>query len=167
MKWINHKVITLSFVFLITEDIVAAIAATLGSTFPDYIEGYHKGQIPKYHRTLSHWFIFYTLIIILFFSLSKGNISFKELTLFKEFNLFKLNLSLITPYIYPLAFWYFFGAFLHVIQDSITGKVPLLNPFSKDFSLKIFDTGSVYEYLLSLLLLIIFIYKFLWPLIKL
>ncbi|MFN3995770.1 MAG: metal-dependent hydrolase [bacterium] len=145
MKWISHKIITLSFVFLATNDPVASFISALGSTFPDYIEGYHKGRIPKYHRTISHWFVWYIILTAFFFLLAKGNVSLKE------FN-FIFNM-------YSIAFWYFFGAFLHVIQDSITGKIPLFNPFVKDFSLKLFDTGSFYEYLLSLLMLFLFLYK--------
>lgn len=157
MKWINHKLITFSLVFLITDNIVSSSIAALGSVFPDKLEmnpfetlNKNKDkktiQLAKDHRKTSHWFVLYLVpaLILLLYLKSYVFLSTKEFILLAK-NIYQ-NSVLFASYVF---FFFFVGCLLHIFEDALTGKVPLLNPKKKNFTLKITYTGSLSEYLLA------------------
>ena len=71
MKWVNHKLLTGSIVYFLTNDPVAALFATAGSILPDAVEGFpnesNYTQWRKNHRQLSHWFPPYLTVFLLLY----------------------------------------------------------------------------------------------------
>jgi len=154
MKWINHKAITFSVVYLLTGNFLSSCVAAAGSIIPDLLEGWKSKDkntpLPKWHRTVTHWTLPYFLILLFSY------LSFREVNGINVTNLAfyvgeMLSGTTRAPLYFAL-FWLSFGSLMHVIEDSLTGKVPLINPFKKSFTLKVMKTGSPAEYLLSLLL---------------
>jgi len=162
MKWINHKIITFSTVYLLTGNFLSSCIAAAGSVVPDLLEGRfdfsakvnlgnknRKNSLPKWHRTVTHWFPVYLFIML--FSL----LHFRGVDTVSVANLSVYLVDLLSgtsdKLFYFILFWLSFGSFMHIIQDSLTGRVPLFNPFRKSFTMKIMRTGSVVEYLLSLI----------------
>jgi len=162
MKWINHKIITFTTVYLFTSNFLSSCIAAAGSIIPDLLEGRfdfskkviqvnrnRKNSPPKWHRTITHWFPVYLFVML--FSL----LHLREANTVRVANLpvhlENLLLGTSDTLFYFALFWLSFGSFMHIIQDSLTGRVPLFNPFRKSFTMKIMRTGSVAEYLLSLI----------------
>jgi len=67
--------------------------------------------------------------------------------------------SLLFPFLialfgifHPIFYFIAFGAFMHIIEDFLTNSgVPLFYPFIKErFGLRLFNTGSIFEYLFVL-----------------
>jgi len=60
MKWINHKAITFSTIYLLTSNLYASIVSALGSILPDLVEGFNfqTTSWKKSHRRISHWGFF-------------------------------------------------------------------------------------------------------------
>lgn len=127
---------TFAMVFLLTRNIVAAVISTLSSTLPDVIEGrgfledkdstqYRRWS--KRHRTWTHWFVPYAAILLACLVVGadmRGN--------HVQIVAFMVSFLMV-------------GALLHILQDAICGKVPLVNPFKKDFGIKLFRVGSIAE----------------------
>jgi len=65
---------------------------------------------------------------------------------------------LIGGFFNPIFYFMAFGAFMHILEDFITNSgVPLFYPFVKRrFGIRLFDTGSIFEYLFLLLSIIAF-----------
>lgn len=152
MTWKSHKLITLVVVYTITGNFIVSLIAAAGSILPDLLEGKSNWKNPKVHRTYTHWFIPYLILIILFSSMTdfsllnakEGNLIgflFSNFLSQKE-NTFGNFINLISFVGQCLCF----GCLLHIVQDALTGKVPFLNPKKKTFGLKLFKTGSPVEY---------------------
>lgn len=143
MKWINHIVVTGTLVYLATLDPLSAVSSMAGSVLPDKIEGRPPKEKKAYwqwrkkHRTITHWPVIYLfpMAIIL-------------LILHKQY--------LPTEYTFPLHLGVFvlLGAFLHILEDAVCGKVPLLSR-KKKIGLHLFRVTSVGEYIFVVGLLIV------------
>lgn len=125
MKWINHKILTFSIIWSITDSITASIISAFGSVFPDAIEFfvYYIFPLKRTHRTWSHWFIIYLIPLILICFISNKIFAF-----FIKF--------------------FLIGALFHIAEDSITGKVPGVI-LKKKIGFRFFKTGSFEEYLFT------------------
>lgn len=141
MKWINHKLITGSIVFIASNDVLLTVSSMVGSIIPDALEfpPWHykdKWSYLKQHRKITHWFIPYMifLIYILYMRYING-INFLN----------TIGLGIVL------------GAIFHIIEDGICGTVPSLNP-KKRIGVLLFNTGSIIEYFVSLILFYIAIY---------
>lgn len=149
MTWISHKALTFSFIFALTNNLPFAIVCMIGAVLPDLLEG--KGYMSqkysvqkrweKFHRTYTHWFVPYLIIFFIIWANFAGNP-------------FKFNpLIQINSYISQIILWVLFslsvGAIFHIIQDAISGKVPLFSPTKKNFGLYLLPTRSFKEYLFT------------------
>lgn len=129
MKWINHQIVTGFIVCTATDDALFTACAIVGAVLPDRVEGspprdnaaYWKWR--KRHRTWSHWPPIY-IALIAAAQLAKEN--FPDPTLAFVMNL--LTFALV-------------GALLHIAEDGLCGKVPILRPHKKH-GLKLFKVGS-------------------------
>ena len=132
MKWVNHEIVTGSIMFAISNDLLSAALAMAGSVFPDWIEGrptlFNYSSWRKNHRGVSHFFLLYFLAFLL-------------LAFIKT-----ISYSILLQYV----IYFVFGAILHVLEDALCGKVPLLK-LNKKTGLKLFTVGSVREYFISLI----------------
>lgn len=133
MTWKSHRAVTFVTVLVLTNSIFASICASIGSTFPDQVEG-ANWQIG--HRTFSHWFIMY--LPFLYWTYSKDifhmdfvfqNITGKELLMM-------------------MGFWYLIGCIFHILEDAVCGRVPFLWPTKRMRILpRLFYVGTTGEYI--------------------
>lgn len=141
MKWQSHRLIGISAAIFFDGGIIAAALSYVGSTLPDVVEGrspgegawFYKKKMKAWratHRGTSHWAIWYVL------------------------------LAMVGSHYHPVLAWLGFGALTHLAADSLTPMGIPLYPFSKRtmLSLNLFSTGSVKEYLFSILLLAAIVY---------
>lgn len=149
MTWVSHQSLTFSLILALTNNLLFAMVSAVGSILPDWMEGKgHKSQDPymqerwrQNHRKLSHWFIPYVIFAffsLAFFDTSSGKLyatqglpTFFEMPQSFAFGWIGLALSV--------------GAILHIVQDAISGKVPLLNPKKKSFGVRLIPTRSFKE----------------------
>jgi len=143
MKWFSHKIITGITVYCISGDPFGAAISALGSIVPDKIEGQdYKNFNRQTHRKISHWFILYAVPMLGFFlyiCCKKGKIPYLP-------NLYPSFLSNQALLISTVFFYFLLGCIFHLIEDSITGKIPLLNPHKKEFGIRLIKVGSLLEY---------------------
>lgn len=163
MKWVSHKMATGAFLYTVTGNLLISALGVLGSTFPDFIEGRPPQQgTPAYnswrkkHRGLSHWLIPYLTITIL------------GLKYLNSFHITTISANKIIPLIqnwqynidiiivHFLTYWCT-GCVLHILQDSICGRVPLITPYQK-IGVRLFKVGSIWEYLLVFPTSVLFIF---------
>lgn len=160
MRWVNHKIITGSVTYMLTDNIVVSAIATAGSVFPDLVEGnfgqpgskqYYEWR--RRHRQKSHWFVPYLIIAVILLFLGKGAILDSLLKILQA--IFETNSILhIMPYILTAIGFFFVGCLFHILEDSISGSgVPALNP-KKRIGLRITSTGSLTEYAISFSILL-------------
>lgn len=154
MRWINHKITTFSLVYLFTKNPVVSILAMFGSIIPDSLEGrsFESIQWKRNHRKITHWAIAYLIISLIFVFLSYMRYKtfiFSINPLLALYMLKQAPTELVYFSIIYIGFFFSLGALLHIAEDSISGKVPLLNPWKRVFGTKLIVTGSVWEYLIS------------------
>ena len=141
MKWINHQIVTGFIVSTATDDALITASSIVGAVLPDRVEGSPPKENKAYwkwrksHRTWSHYPpIYFALIIAAQFAK----------------NLVPSPYSLIPTLItYALI-----GALLHIAEDGICGKVPILFP-NKKYGIKLFKVGSRSEYFFAVLIILI------------
>ena len=146
MIWRNHRLFTASAVFCLTGDPIGAVVASSASTFPDVIEGvdYSRQTYYKDHRKTSHWFVPYAVAMMAAWAFSGAQMPMTILS-----NLRKGYIPFAGPGLVmaaaSLAFCAALGAFLHIAEDAICGRVPLWNPKKKTFGIKLFTVRSPME----------------------
>lgn len=147
MKWVNHKIVTTSIVYGVTGNFFYSFYAFLGATLPDRLEGKPpKENTKKYwqwrknHRGITHWPLPYLIIIAVMLFLHKENI-----------------LNGILWEISKVLIFFLVGSLLHILEDFLCGKVPLIHK-NKKIGLKLFKVGSVIEYFLSFLIVLAVLY---------
>ncbi len=138
MKWVNHEIITGSLVYAFSGGNLACTGAALGGALiPDIIEGRPPAgdehpekarKWRKHHRALSHWFVPYSLAVIV--------------TVIASF-LAPEKIYLLGP-----AGWFLAGCIFHIGEDALCGYVPSLNPAQR-IGTRLFHMGSPKEYLIS------------------
>ena len=135
MKWVSHQVVTGVVVFAATDDMLLTAVAMAGAIFPDKVEG--SPRMGNYwswrsrHRGWSHWPLLY-LGLIGFFERFAGGAPPAALVDAARFGTF-----------------FCIGALLHIAEDALCGKVPLLTPARK-VGLRLFTVGSVTEYIVAI-----------------
>ena len=147
MKWINHQIVTGFVVYAATDNALFVASSIVGAVIPDRVEGDPPKDNAAYwawrrrHRTWSHYPILYLALIGL-------------LLLAKEYcQSIGLNFVTTTPFIDVIIFA-LIGALLHIVEDSICGKVPVFTPHSKH-GIKLFEVGSWKEYFFSAIIILI------------
>ena len=132
MTWKSHRAVTFVTVFVLTNSIFASVCASLGSTFPDRVEGpnWESG-----HRTYSHWFVLY--LPLLFWAYSDYMLQLDEM-----FGTITGKEFLIGAF-----FWYGIGCICHILEDAICGRVPFYLPTKKvRLFPRLFYVGTSGEY---------------------
>lgn len=142
MKWINHKLLTFSLVFLATDNPLYAFCSIPGSVFPDWVEGKPPSMGGSYgwqkrHRGFSHWFVPYLLLFYLVYYLKKNGFHFWGF-----------------PLLYDMVFFFFVGIFAHIFEDFFCGRIPVFSPSSR-FGIRFFRVGSFLEYFFVFFVLLI------------
>ena len=133
MKWQNHQIATGFIVYAATNDALFVAASIFGSVLPDRVEGQPPKDSTAYwkwrknHRTWSHYPPLYFLLLA-FAQVAK--IYFQ---------------NPIAEIICNLVSYTLIGALLHIAEDGICGKVPILST-KKKHGLKLFKVGSFGEY---------------------
>ncbi len=146
MKWSNHKLVTTVVVLAGTGNFLYAAYSFLGSVLPDRLEGKPPKESKAYwkwrskHRQTTHWTVPYLLIIATLMYLHK--------------------IEIINDWSWELAKFIIFvcvGALLHILEDALCGKVPLIWRKHK-IGLKLFKVGSSWEYFISYTICVIALY---------
>jgi len=131
-----------------TGNFLGSFLTALGSIFPDLVEGKGFTQLPyspsyqkwkKKHRGLSHLFTMYFVMFIVALFISKYT---------------KETLSVIALF----TTFFFAGCCLHILQDSICGKVPFLTT-GKKYGIRLFRVGSIAEHVVVLAISAILLYQ--------
>lgn len=158
LKWINHKILTTTAIYVGTGSVVAGICGYIGSTLPDRLEGRPPKDSAEYwkwrqrHRRFTHWTVPYLFVMLCC------------LWIRKEIPLDTHLLELCN-----VIFYISMGALLHIIEDGICGKVPLIN-YNQRIGLRLFRVGSWKEYALVYTLIVgMLLYRFqdyLWNIIN-
>ena len=144
MKWLNHQVVTGVIMYAATEDLLLTACGMAGAILPDRVEGNPRRGLMSLgwrsrHRGWSHWPLLYVAVIGLLLKW-QGVPSLLELPvggLLSEASPMRIGIALCI------------GALLHIAEDAVCGKVPLLSPSHK-WGLRLFTVGSVTEYVFSL-----------------
>lgn len=149
MKWVNHMMVTGAIVYAATADPLLAVYSIAGSVLPDRLEGKPPKSKKDYwqwrqkHRTWTHWTVPYLTIIAALLLLHR--------------------LAIISSAFWPvatIALFFTVGALLHIIEDSLCGKVPLIS-YNKKIGIKLFTVNSLGEYFFAVsLTLFLLFYQF-------
>ncbi|MGL6015248.1 MAG: metal-dependent hydrolase [Selenomonadaceae bacterium] len=137
MKWISHEILTGAAVYAFSGDILYAMFSMAGSVLPDKMEGSPQAQRSYWswrsrHRGTSHWPAPYLFVIALLLFVHKLQLVPMEMWGFLLLGIFLM-----------------IGALLHILEDAVCGKVPLIRRRQK-IGIKLFTVGSVTEYLFVL-----------------
>lgn len=137
MKWVNHQLVTTVLVYAGTDSILYAAYSFFGSVLPDRLEGKPPKESKAYwrwrskHRQTTHWTVPYLAIIAALLYLHK-----EGLLVDWYWEIAKIPLFVAV------------GSLLHIFEDCICGKVPLISRKRK-LGIKLFRVGSGREYLVS------------------
>ena len=145
MKWVNHRIITTSIAFLLTQNIPFVLGAYAGSTLPDRLESHKERSSLTYynHRQVTHWFIPY---IIAFTILAILELVINPLS--------EISLLLLKAILGGI-----FGCVAHIAEDALTGTVPGVTLHSR-IGKTLFKTGDNKEYAISAICILITIIAF-------
>ena len=137
MKWVSHISLTATIAYAVTADPMLTAAAAVGAILPDKIEGSPQSvgwrTWRSRHRGWSHWPMLYIALI--------GGLMQARQYFFYDAAFFAV-----------LA-WIFGGALLHIAEDAVCGKVPLLYPTQR-VGIRLFTVGSLREYLFVLVCIV-------------
>ena len=138
MKWTSHISLTATIAYAVTADPMLTAAAAIGAVLPDKIEGTPQSigwsTWRSRHRGWSHWPMLYVALI--------GGLIQAQQYFFYDAAFFAI-----------LA-WIFGGALLHIAEDAVCGKVPLLYPTQK-VGIRLFTVGSLREYFFVLVCIVV------------
>ena len=138
MKWVSHVSLTGTIAYAVTADPLLTAAAAVGAVLPDKIEGTPQRvgwrTWRSRHRGWSHWPMLYIALI--------GGLMQAQQYFFYDAAFF----AVLT--------WIFGGALLHIAEDAVCGKVPLLYPTQK-VGIRFFTVGSFREYLFVIFCIIV------------
>ena len=136
MKWVTHEVVTGVLVYTATEDLTLTACAMAGAVIPDRLDGDPRKARDYWlwrsgHRGWSHWPAPYLFVIAAVLSAGQG------MDLGGDDRWFMLPVAVMV------------GALLHILEDAVCGKVPLVFPGEK-IGIKLFPVGSFREYFFGL-----------------
>ena len=140
MKWTTHQAMSLMAAFAAGFPLVGMAAAWAGSVFPDVLDQraarrafFRQKKFNQVHRRSSHWFGWW--LVIWAWSMT----------------------GQLGPLPDAIVGGFGFGALTHVLLDMCTTHgVPLLPFAGKRFSLKLCSTGSLGEYALLVMCVLLF-----------
>ncbi len=144
MKWINHQVVTGVIMYAVTENLLIAVCGMAGAILPDRVEGNPRRGILSWgwrsrHRGWSHWPLLYIALMGVLLKWQGipplAALSFSEFAAAEHPVAIGLSLCI--------------GALLHILEDAVCGKVPVLTPNHK-YGIRLFAVGSMGEYIFAL-----------------
>ena len=173
MTWKTHKLMTATAVLAATGNPLWTFLATMGSVIPDGLEFLFYGHnVPHWkHRRITHWPVPYFALALVFYLISAHlplyhTLSFTLSSFSSELHNFIVtlkNANLSLGHTIPImGFWLSLGALLHILEDALSGKVPLWNPKRKTFGVLLVQTRSFLESLLFVFLLLAFALVSVW-----
>ena len=141
MKWVNHEIVTGVIAYTASADPLLAVCSMIGAIIPDRVEGNPRSSHLFWswrsrHRGWSHWPLGYLLIALLVARMTPNLLHPADIGM---------------PHI---VFWLCVGALLHIAEDAVCGKVPLLTPWGKH-GIRLFTVGSVTEYLSAISIVLV------------
>ncbi len=146
MKWINHQIVTGFIVFAATDNALFVASSIVGAVIPDKVEGSPPKDSKAYwkwrsnHRTWSHYPVIYLALIgLLMFA--RDSVKDPMVALIAEMGIYVL-----------------IGALLHIAEDGICGRVPILTPKSKH-GIRLFKVGSAGEYIVAAMIIAVCIFS--------
>ncbi|WP_196594547.1 metal-dependent hydrolase [Pectinatus sottacetonis] len=151
MTWKSHKVLTTAAVFALTNNILFALIAGLGSIFPDKIEYiiFSRDEWQARHRTISHWFVIYAAIdFLLYMTLTVYGFFIKNMADLKNMAEITSLEKFVVIVLANFIFWYVIGCIFHILEDALCGKIPVLLPNKQIEFMHLFYVGSRKEYLI-------------------
>lgn len=141
MIWSSHRIVTGASVFALSQNLIGSFAAVSGSTFPDALDM----TFPLKHRGISHWFVIYLVPLILdYYFLMDRYLLLRFPDFIDLFSVFPLTFA-IRYLIGNYLFWFFVGCLFHILEDSLTGYIPIRSPSDKVSIYHPFYTGSSKE----------------------
>lgn len=152
MTWKSHKIVTATSVFALTNNILFALIAAMGSIFPDRIEYlvYSERELQRKHRTVSHWFIPYLMVVISdYIFLIKNQLFIANLNDFRYMWTQNELSHFIIVIVMNILLWYCIGCLFHILEDTLCGSIPFLSPTHKIKLIRLFYVGSKKEYFYS------------------
>jgi inner membrane protein len=159
MTWKSHKLLTLVLVWAFFNNVFYSFIAGIGAIIPDFLEG--KGYLYDYerwmqrHRTYSHWFIPYAVVFLISF-LGMGGEVFKLMK--SDLFFFPSQEKLILFFIFSALS---LGCLFHILEDAVSGRVPLWHPTKRTFGVSLIRTRSFLENIfVFVVVLLIIVYKF-------
>lgn len=131
MRWVNHKLVTLSVVYGLTGGVIASFSAMSGAHLPDMLE--MKGLVK--HRTYTHWIYPWGVMILVLLGL---------LLWFKSWLIY-------------IMFYVAIGGMLHLVEDFMSKSgLPFGHPEGKTFGLGLYITKGEGEEMTALGLAVLF-----------
>ena len=150
MMGFNHRLVTGSFVFAFTGSFFATAIACSGATFPDRIERIIPISHNKIHRTISHWFPIYLIpILLIYYFLTTSGVFLLNNNQWFSLMSNGINNMVIKTIGANFTFWCLVGCLAHIIEDSICGKIPIINPTKPKVHFRLFYTNAPFEYIFS------------------
>ncbi len=162
MTNLSHFLVAGLVSFKLTYNTPFAVTVAIGGVLPDYLEfavlprrkpGLLNDPLRDYvfrkiHRKLTHWFLPYIVLAILCVAMTPEIFNYLKLDSPKDYRTaFTFMLSGCKPAGSFIGLGISLGAFLHILLDSLSGKVPGLSPFSRKLGVNWIKTGSIQEFL--------------------
>ena len=158
MLWKSHQVVTAVTVYAATRNVPATVITTAASVFPDWIEFYVPfTRWESIHRTYSHFWMFYFFSLVFLYHVMNAS-GIPIFTSVGEYisalKIFKSEVGGDAPFymvasFFPLfcniGFWFLIGCLMHIAEDAICGRIPILRPTQRAHIVRIFYTGGISE----------------------
>lgn len=150
MMGVNHRLVTGSFVFAFSGSIVATAIACSCASFPDRIEEVLPVSRNEVHRKHSHWFPVYFLpFLLIHWYLTRYNVFLSTDYEWLMLIGMKINATFLMVFFANIGHWFLIACLAHIVEDSICGKIPVLDPNKPKVYFRLFYTGSSFEYIFS------------------
>ncbi len=132
MKWKSHQAITAVAVMAVTENPILAVVAMQGAVLPDTAEFCLPRKLVP-HRTWTHWWPVYMLPLFgAYYTLYQQGIpsmvSLEEIGVLWHV----LGMTTLVPWGALAVFWLCIGALAHLIEDVVTGYIPVWTPYDRN-----------------------------------
>lgn len=159
LKWITHKTFAVAGTLALGLPLSTVIGSFFGSTLPDQIDflrsnaGRNRKKWYQVHRGISHFWLLYTLIFIPLLHYTNTYLSLIEIELPKIDIPYYQEISThlkSNNFLYDFLLGIFLGALSHLATDMLnpTGiPIQISKNWKKKYSLNLFKTGSLWEYL--------------------
>lgn len=148
MIWKSHNLVTGVAVFGLTGNLIATVSAIQGSVLPDAIEFFFPKKWIR-HRGITHWFPVYLMpVMVLYIIMSRWGVS-PVLSINEIMELLQSgSLEFITKTVgMSYIFWVLVGALFHILEDTLTGYIPIFSPYDRTKFHIFFYPGAPKEYL--------------------